>query len=134
MKSKLFAFFAAAALCVGSVGIAQAQGPVRATIPFDFVVSGKTMPAGAYFFHQALPNSSREMVVNDGKGHGALAWAQSQDFADQGTKLVFRKHGDDYFLADIYGPSGRLHFAPGSSESKLAQTADVTTVSIPAGD
>lgn len=131
MKGKLFAFLAAAALCVGSVGMAQAQNPVRASIPFDFVVSGKTMPSGTYVFQQALPNSVRTLAVHDGKGHGAMAWATTQDYTELGEKLVFRKHGDEYFLSDIYSPSGRLHFTAGRSESKLSKATDVTTVSIP---
>lgn len=46
MSSKRFAYIAVAVLFVASLGLAHAQVPVRANIPFDFVASGKTMPLG----------------------------------------------------------------------------------------
>jgi hypothetical protein len=134
MSNRRSAYTGAVLLLFASIGIAQAQVPVTATIPFDFVASGKTMPAGTYIFHEALPNNDREFAISDGRGHGALASAASLDFHDEGSKLLFRKHGDSYFLSDIFTPSGHVHFGMDRTESKLAKSASTQMISVPSGD
>lgn len=134
MSSKRFAYIAVAVLFVASLGLAHAQVPVRANIPFDFVASGKTMPAGTYTFHEALPNSNTELAVGDGRGHGVLISAPALEVYETGSKLLFRKHGDTYFLSDIFSASGHLHFKEDRTELKLEQSAAVETISVPMGD
>ena len=134
MSSKRFAYIAVAVLFFVSLGMAHAQVEVRATIPFDFVASGKTMPAGTYTFRQALPNNNTELAAGDGRGHGVLISAPTLEVSETGSNLLFRKHGDTYFLADIFSDSGHLHFKEDRTESKLEQSAAVETISIPMGD
>lgn len=134
MSNRRSAYIGAVLLLAVSIGIAHAQVPVTATIPFDFVASGKTMPAGTYVFHEALPNNQTTFAINDGRGHGTLASAATVEFQDQGSKLLFRKHGDSYFLSDIFSSSGHVHFGIDRAESKLAQSASTQMISVPSGD
>jgi hypothetical protein len=134
MSNRRSAYIGAVLLLFVSIGIAHAQVPITATIPFDFVASGKTLPAGRYVFFPALPHSQSQFAINDGRGHGALASAAILDFHDEGSKLLFRKHGDSYFLSDIFTSSGHAHFGVDRAESKLAQSASTQTISVPSGD
>jgi hypothetical protein len=133
MSSKRY-FCLAAVFLMGAMSIAHAQGLVRATIPFDFVASGKSMPAGTYIFRDALPYSDTQLAILDGKGHGVLASAATLESNDIGNKLIFRKYGESYFLADVFSPAGRLHFAPGRTEAKLAQFASVESIAVAVGE
>ena len=134
MSSRSYSYLAAVALLFAGLGVAQAQQTMTAKIPFDFVASGHALPAGTYVFRAALPNNNETLAILDGRGHGAVAGANSLDWQQTGQKLVFRKYGEQYFLADIYSPTGRLHFTPSRSESKLAQTAEAQNVSVAIGD
>jgi hypothetical protein len=134
MRTKRYAYIAAAVLFFANLGLAHAETPVKASIPFDFVAGGKAMPAGTYTFRDALPSSNTQLALSDGRGHGVLAAATMLDTHEPGSKLVFRKHGDSYFLSDVFSPTGRLHFNSDRSESKLAKSASNETVSIPVGD
>ena len=133
MSSRSYFFLAAVALLFAGLGGAQAQ-TATAKIPFDFVASGRTLPAGTYTLHRALPNNDQTLAIFDGRGHGVVAGASNLDWQQTGDKLVFRKYGEQYFLADIYSASGRLHFNPSRSESKLERSAEVQTVSVNVGD
>jgi hypothetical protein len=134
MNSRSYSYLAAIALLFAGLGVAQAQQAVTAKIPFDFVASGQTLPAGTYLFHQALPNSNQTLAIRDSHGHGAIAGASSLDSQETGVTLVFHKYGERYFLADLYSLSGRLHFAESRSESKLAKSAELQNVSVAVGD
>lgn len=134
MSSRSYSFLAAAVLLFAGFGVAQAQQTTTAKIPFDFVASGHTLPAGTYVFRRALPNNDQTLAILDGRGHGVVAGASNLDWQQTGEKLVFRKYGEQYFLADIYSDSGRLHFSPSRAESKLAQTAEMQNVSVKVGD
>jgi len=134
MRSKRYAYMAAAVLFFATLGLAHAETPVKASIPFDFVAGGKAMPAGTYIFRDALPSNDTQLALSDGRGHGAIAATTMLDTHEPGSKLVFRKHGDSYFLSDIFSASGHLHFNADRSESKLAKSASNETVAIPVGD
>lgn len=134
MSSRSYSYLAAVALLFAGLGVAQAQQAVTAKIPFDFVAAGHELPAGTYVFREALPNNNQTLAILDGRGHGALAGASNLDWRQTGDKLVFHKYGEQYFLADIYSPTGRLHFAESRTESKLAKSAELQSVSVAVGD
>jgi hypothetical protein len=134
MSSRSYSYLAAVALLFAGLGVAHAQQAVTAKIPFDFVASGQTLPAGTYVFREALPNNNQTLAILDGRGHGVVAGANNLDWQETGQKLVFHKYGEQYFLADVYSPTGRLHFTESRSESKLAKSAELQSVSIAVGD
>ena len=135
MSRRSYSFAALAVLFFATAGMSHAQNLVKAKIPFDFIASGKTMPAGTYVFQDALPNSQTEVALRDGNGHGVVVLATALETNEPGSSILFRKYGESYFLADIFSPSGRLHFGTGHAEKKLIKTADAQLIPIAvAGD
>ena len=75
---------------------------VRADVPFDFVVSGKTLPAGEYEI-KSDAKSAFLLVTNTASGHTSMVLVQSPDGgtpADR-SKLVFHRYGKAYFLRTV---------------------------------
>jgi len=105
---------------VVSVPMTQAQGRVRANVPFAFSLDQKsTMPAGAY---EISSDSSMALIVrNRDTKEARLVIASIHVEASQaaGTphaKLVFCKYGDQYFLSQIW--DGQSHIGTALPESK----------------
>src|SRR5689334_1664666 len=116
---KLFAllFFAGVTLCVAAPAHAQAM---RVNVPFDFVVSGKTLPAASYTISESLPNDDRALAfIGDGKG--VLTRAIDLDGYATGTKLVFVKIDGEYLLRDVVTLHGTLHFKTSHKTTQRAQ-------------
>jgi hypothetical protein len=63
-----------------------------------------------------------------------MARASEIDDTITGSKLIFHKIGDEYFLSDVVTSRGKLHFPASSRESKLAQTASAQSFIIVAGN
>lgn len=84
---------------------AQAQTTERASIPFDFSVGGKKLPAGAYMIKRN-PLSTSSLLVQNQKGHPAsiiltIPSLQNKSRSERG-RLVFNRYGDIYFLAQVW--------------------------------
>src|SRR5215475_5328580 len=128
---KLFAllFFAGVTLCVAAPAHAQA---LRVNVPFDFVVSGKTLPAATYTIRESLPNDNMGLAFI-GEGNGILARATEIDGYTTGTKLVFVKVDGEYLLRDVVTLSGTLRFKTSHKGAQRAQAADEQLVTIAAG-
>lgn len=88
-------------LAVASAG-ANAKINLRATIPFDFSVRGKTLPAGTYTI--ATTNSAGLLVIrseNRDQGSFFYIFAGDKQTEHYAAQLGFRKYGDRYFLAQV---------------------------------
>ena len=96
--TSVFAVSAAAALH------AQNTGPLKANIPFDFVVDQKTMPAGEYtaeISHQGVVI----LMAVDGRANAMAMSSPLQSSSLQGAgKLVFHRYADVYFLSELWRP------------------------------
>jgi len=91
-------------LLVALTGLGNAQTittMIRAQVPFDFIVNGKTMPAGECTII-AENDGTRVLWVASGdeRAYVLPTSTQSRDASTE-TNLVFRKYGDRYFLARI---------------------------------
>jgi dienelactone hydrolase len=102
----LMAVFVSAAVSAS----AQSAYGVRADVPFDFNVGDKTIPAGKITARPVNANDAGTMSIqNFAKGQHAFRMAHklySADSSDK-AKLVFRKYGDRYYLAQIWIPGYR---------------------------
>lgn len=127
---KLFAllFFAGVTLCVAAPAHAQA---LRVNVPFDFVVSGKTLPAATYTISESLPNNNTGIAFI-GDHNGILARAIDIDGYATGSKLVFVKVDNEYLLRDVVTLRGTLHFKTSAKGSQRAQAAEEQIVTIAA--
>lgn len=75
-----------------------------ADVPFEFVAADKTLPAGQYNISDGT--SGREVVrisnAKQGKGVFVMTLALSRKGNSEKGKLVFRRYGNRYFLAEIW--------------------------------
>lgn len=79
---------------------------VEAKVPFDFVVRGKTMPAGDYIVEHN-DNEPSVLVIRGRDGAHAAALvltepARSQDPAGWRPSLRFKREGSQYYLEDVW--------------------------------
>lgn len=126
---KYLALYVVIGAILGGAAKANAE-ELRVNVPFEFQVDGKTLPAATYIIRGALPNNKSALAFL-GQGTGALAVANQVDTSVTGSKLVFHKIGDEYFLSDVVSLEGTLHFAPSKAETKLVEAANqqsVTTI------
>ena len=124
---------------------AQAQmagSPMRVTIPFDFIVRGKTLPAGNYEIKRVNDESYQLLVVrniNDKREQVMFDTesVQPRTIPDN-SEVVFHRYGDSYFLSEILtgGEQTGEELAPSRAERRLRiemasnNTAEPETVSV----
>jgi len=102
----------------------SAQTTARVTVPFDFTVGQTQMSAGTYdinpLAHEAI------VVRNTKEARSALSIVRSERSrnSDSGTKLVFNRYGDKYFLSQIScGFGGGVMHLPNSTLEKEVRIA-----------
>ena len=106
---------------------------LKASVPFEFVVGGHTMPAGDYVF-DTLIDGGRDTgywaVRNASSGTAsALTWSSPVERPGQRGEvfLTFHRYGGDYFLAKIWdGSSAAGRAIPMSrTEREKAKSASI---------
>jgi len=120
----------ALALIVSTAPMAQAQARARASVPFDFSLDQRSMPAGAY---EISSLSGKVLVMRNLDTREARLLLESmhvevsQASDTPRAKLVFRKCGDQYFLAEIWDGQSHTGIAfPESKREKELQIAGST--------
>jgi len=113
MKKQAYTMIALLVL-VGSMAVAaQAQGGSRtqlvATIPFEFSIGDKTMPAGEYTVRQVNPSSDRAVLQLRNQDGKASAMVQMNALIDKAkaqetASLIFNHYGNKYFFAQAWIP------------------------------
>jgi hypothetical protein len=104
---------------------AQQTVAMHATIPFDFRMGNKLVPAGTYL----IQTSGSVVTLREENGR-ALAVSfitipESRAASEESGKLVFHQYGSDYFLARVWPPfttSGQS-LPPSAQERQLAKLA-----------
>jgi hypothetical protein len=91
-----------ASLSTASLAVAQDR-ILKAHIPFDFTVGDTWMPAGEYTISSPL-NLMIQFRSADGHSATTVAAARSYHESNSGSKLVFSKYGDRYFLNRVLCP------------------------------
>ena len=97
----LVSLLALTALAGGSR--AQALDQIIMTVDHDFVVLGKTLPAGTYKVFRASGNDTRGLVFSSVENHaGAIVLSTDTQANPSGeTKAKFEVVGDQYVLTQI---------------------------------
>jgi hypothetical protein len=110
MKKQLYTMTAMMILA-GFVAISSAKAQTSAsrqliaTIPFEFSVGDKAMPAGEYMVRQINPASDHAVLQLRSKDGSASAMVQMTSItgkAQEGAKLVFHRYGNQYFFAQAW--------------------------------
>ena len=101
---------------LGAAAKANAQLPgtaIHASIPFDFIVSGKTLPAGTYEIRRITDSPDSLIIRNVTINHDLATFltdpVQARARMNHG-ELIFNRYGDTYFLSRIWDggePTGR---------------------------
>jgi len=96
---------------------------ITADIPFEFMVGKKKMPKGEYTIESI--NETGTIQISKVKGGKAINFMAIKDkITDKHkSKLVFRRYGDQYFLARIWDGSSETVFKieKSSAEKKVAK-------------
>src|SRR5205085_4549463 len=83
---------------------ANGQGKyLRAQVPFDFIVGEKTMRCGDYSVG-SVDKAGEMLAIRNQTGGGILqlSHAAMRPNRDNHAKLVFRRYGNTYFLAQVW--------------------------------
>ena len=113
-----------AAFTLAAAGYAQnPQKTIKVTVPFDFAVGSRVLPAGQYAVSQDL--RTRTLMIRSAAG--ADVYALADQVASPGrreiAKLVFHRYGDRYFLSEAWGTDEERgsQLPETAQERKLAQ-------------
>jgi hypothetical protein len=91
-------------LLVGSAGAQEPGTEIRASIPFDFVVKGKTLPAGEYEIRRLMDEPIGLLIRNVRDKHDNVVFETEPKIDRAITKrdeLIFNRYGDTYFLSEV---------------------------------
>lgn len=128
IMKKLFIVMAiGSVLTVLIAGTARAQMPgtvIRASIPFDFIVRGRTLPAGTYEITRITEEPLGLMIRN--RDHRRdKAMFETEPVIVRRTpgknELVFHRYGDSYFLSEVVtaGEETGRELMPSHAERQL---------------
>jgi len=109
MRKKIFsAALTCSLLAVVAAATAYAQMPgtaVRATIPFDFSVKGKILPAGDYEIRRITDEPGSLLISSVNDRHERVAFETEPVEAPRiarRAEIVFQRYGDSYFLSEVF--------------------------------
>ena len=78
---------------------------IKADIPFDFVVGGKTLAAGEYLVGQITTNSDAGILIRSNESSQKVISLTNALYASAPKRqaaLTFRRYGNTYFLAQVW--------------------------------
>jgi hypothetical protein len=108
MMKNFFSIVAAGCLLsLVLVGSTRAQLPgteIRVSIPFDFTVRGKTLPAGEYEVRRINDEPIGLLIRNMHDKHDNVVFETEPKIDRSITKrdeLIFTRYGDSYFLSEV---------------------------------
>lgn len=118
-----------------STAKAQTSGstPLIASIPFEFSVGNKTMPAGEHTIRCINPASDLKVLqLRSSDGH-VVAMVRTNSVigkSQETARLIFNRYGDDYFFTQAWLPADNTGMqAPWSrSEKRIARELAGMTV------
>ena len=97
----LAAVFGMAAFAMAAKATTSDQLVVK--VPYEFVVGGKTLPAGTYRINRASDSSVGELALINVDNHAGvlLNAGEWEDARSNKTELQFQKIAGQYFLSSI---------------------------------
>ena len=97
----LSAFFGLAALAAATR--AQETDQLLVNVPYDFVVAGKTLPAGTYRVNRANDRDLVELAITGVENRAGALFLSTEVSSTREDKpsLTFQHVGDQYFLSKI---------------------------------
>jgi hypothetical protein len=126
IRTTAIALLAMANFALAGTSFAQSNG-VRATVPFDFTVGNKLLPAGTYTIKEGM-DTHMIVIRSHDKPIAALSLVnQDGKKSPNGGKLLFHRYGGQYFLSEILCDQANLNVEiPRSKAEKRAQLQQAT--------
>ena len=94
----------AMAMALAAPALAQYAGRINVTVPFSFTVENERLQPGDYIVEK-IANGRLHIYTRDGKvSTSVLAIATEGTTAPDKAHFIFRRYGDQYFLAQIWTP------------------------------
>src|SRR6266566_141435 len=132
MKKRLFVI--AALLMFASIPatqVARADEPMLVNIPFAFVAGNATLPAGEYRVEKLNGNSAVVLIRCSDANAAAvvLSNAAQANERQSGSKLVFNRYDNRYFLSQVWraGSIRGRELMKSRSEKEISQSARFET-------
>lgn len=129
MKKLTVLLFPALVLGMLTAGVAYAQTAtiLRGDIPFEFTVVGKTLPAGSYgVAHNPVYPTVIIIRGLENLESTPLMAIVNEKSKEVTPKFVFRRYGDQYFLAEVWtGGTMVLEVPRSSKETQVAKNYGV---------
>jgi len=100
---------------------------LKANVPFEFMVSGQSMPAGDYTVAPVTTLGSTIIRISNAES-GVLAVVNRGDSERTGkSALIFHRYGDQYFLSRIVNGGGAtaMELPVSRNEKESAKTASL---------
>lgn len=112
----LSAFFGLAALAAATR--AQAVDQLIVNVPYDFVVAGKTLPAGTYRVNRINDRDINELSITsfENRTGALLVSTEVSEATEYKPALRFEHIGDQYFLSKIE-TAGHIFTIPVSAKA-----------------
>ena len=92
-------------LLIGSAGAQEPGTRIRASIPFDFTVKGRTLPAGEYDVTRVMDEPVTLLLRNVHDKHDEVV-VETEPVLEHGMpnrgELIFNRYGDTYLLSEIF--------------------------------
>src|SRR5271165_2522914 len=127
MKKQALSLFGVLVMLLAGGSVYAQTVHVQVTVPFDFMVNNKTMPAGQYELLSAGgANNSNMLGIRRAGGPIEIyintSNVQSSRLAGA-TKLVFQEYGNTYFLSQLWtaGTSAGREFPITGAEIREAK-------------
>jgi hypothetical protein len=97
----LSAVFGLAALAITAKG--QAVDHLVVNIPYEFVVAGKTLPAGTYRVSRINDKDERQLIISSFENREAVMVISNEvsPIHTESPSLSFEQAGGEYFLSKI---------------------------------
>lgn len=123
MKKQLLTLISLGLLLAAASAYAQTIN-LKADVPFNFVVDGRTLPSGEYTI-QSLNGVDKALTISGSgqKPNIFLANSCRSLKASDHSKLVFHRYGDRYFLSEMWieGNSTGRQLPISRREAQVAQ-------------
>ena len=131
MKKALGCLSMAALAIVLAAPVSAQTITLKASVPFDFTIGGRTMPAGDYVLSTSGGSGVLQVrnAANDIAPAFATINAGNGPSDGDGASLTFNRYGGDYFLTGIWDSStlGGCSVPMSRTEREKAKSASLAT-------
>jgi hypothetical protein len=94
---------------------------LKANVPFDFMVNGKTLPAGQYIIEQGTVTNALVIRNWNAKKSIGVIVQRREVGPDSKPQLIFRRYGNQYFLAQVIGEASGNELPKSKAEYEAAK-------------